>query len=277
MLLLLNYFEDFGPADPQTISGFRPSRSPKMKIVNGCASIALRVPMCFCVIEHQSHAIVVGPARVHMHMFICTHVMAQQEFGLAASHTHSPPPGFWPSRFGFGLAAAQAPLPVRGSAQPLRPAMPGNWNDRGPHPAPQESEWIVEGVNPAGYATWMCELCDKEVTDGHLKTKAHQNKKSWKIWSLGSSPPGPPAQAPPRDPAPPASNASSATAASAWLTTPWPATSAASSASASSALVVIDAAAPATAQGGTVRIELPVDVAFALKDSLDRALAGRRP
>ena len=150
--------------------------------------------------------------------------------------------------------AASAPLPwpvpVRGSAQPPPEAPAMAWSaGRGAHPAPNEAEWIVAHTTYGGWETWFCNLCQKEVTidNGHIDSTHHANKVHWLKWRRQREAPPPSAAA------------------------------ASSNASASSVVVEAPAAlAPATTQGGTILLELPVAVAVALKDALERALAGRQ-
>ena len=156
---------------------------------------------------------------------------------------------------------------------------------RGPHPAPHESEWIVEQVTSSCWEVWFCNLCHKEVTseNGHIGSKGHEKQVHWATQGRRHAPP-PPTQAAPRGFAPeaPASKAASAATAGAWLSsaeapasqTSGAAAAASASASASSPVVVDAAAAPApaTAQGGTILIELPVAVAF---ERCPRACIGR--
>ena len=199
--------------------------------------------------------------------------MAQQEFGPAASPKLCSAAQPLPE---FGLAASQSPA---SAAQPLpeAPAMAARrWAaGRGPHPAPHESEWVVEHVDSSGWEVWFCNLCRKEVTpdNGHVGSQGHENKVLWATQGRRTAQP-PPTQAAPRSFAPeaPAPKASAATA-GAWLSAESGAAAAASSSASASSPVVVNVAA---AQGGTITIELPVAVAFELKDALDRALAGRR-
>ena len=53
--------------------------------------------------------------------------------------------------------------------------------DRGPHPKPCESEWIVPARSRGGHDCWYCNLCDQEVTKGHLATKKHVDSVAWAL------------------------------------------------------------------------------------------------
>ena len=132
-----------------------------------------------------------------------------------------------------------------------------NWG-RGPHPSPEEKDWIVAKDDGNGYEFWYCTLCKKTVTkdNGHLTSEKHRNAKSWAPdWQEKASPA--PAQAAPR------SFASQRSAAPASHTS---GTATDASASSSALSMVVDAGSD------TIRIELPADVAAALKRALDRAL-----
>ena len=146
---------------------------------------------------------------------------------------------------------------------------------RGPHPAPDEAEWIVAETNPSGYEIWYCTVCNKEVTsdNGHITSELHAKRVHWHEWEKKKRASKATA---------PATNTSAVTA-NTWLPAEAPAstsgTVAAATAASSASSVVVEAPAalaPATTQGGTIFIELPVAVAFALKDALERALAGRQ-
>ena len=151
------------------------------------------------------------------------------------------------------------------------------WEEIGPHPAPDQQEWIVEKKNASsGCDVWFCNLCHKEVSpyNGHLDSIAHKKKVAWQTCRPDASPA--PTQADPHSRAnlvgPPA-------AASKRSAAPALPTSGAASANGSASSMVVDvgaALAPATAHGDTIRIELPVDVAVALAGALDCALATRR-
>jgi hypothetical protein len=111
------------------------------------------------------------------------------------------------------------------------------------------------------------------VTSEHLASDHHAKKVHWHKWDKTQRASKATA---------PATNTSAVTA-NTWLPAEAPAstsgTVAAATAASSASSVVVEAPAalaPATTQGGTIFIELPVAVAFALKDALERALAGRQ-
>jgi hypothetical protein len=147
-----------------------------------------------------------------------------------------------------------------------------SWRDgRGDHPAPNEAEWIVEDTNSSGYEIWYCNLCGKEVTsdNGHIASEVHAKQVHWYEWEKKKRASKATA---------PATNTSAVTA-NTWLPAEAPASTSGTAAASSASSVVVAAPAalaPATTQGGTIFIELPVAVAFALKDALERALAGRQ-
>jgi hypothetical protein len=151
-----------------------------------------------------------------------------------------------------------------------------SWRDgRGDHPAPNEAEWIVEHTTSSGFEVWYCNLCCKEVAsdNGHMNSDHHAKKAHWHLWEKKQSA----AKATLAVQAP-ATNTSAVTA-NTWLPAEAPASTSGTAAASSASSVVVAAPAalaPATTQGGTIFIELPVAVAFALKDALERALAGRQ-
>ena len=146
----------------------------------------------------------------------------------------------------------------------------------GPHPAPDEQDWIVKTRN-SGYEVWFCNLCHKVVTpgNGHLDCNPHQSRVEWYKEHRPDASPAP-TQADPRSLASLVGPQAVASKRSAAPASP---TSGAASANGSASSMVVDvgaALAPATAHGDTIRIELPVDVAVALAGALDRVVHWHR-
>ena len=128
---------------------------------------------------------------------------------------------------------------------------------RGPHPSPEQRNWIVEGHDPQGYEIWFCNLCKKAVSidNGHLTGAKHTKAIENAEWQRQTEVPVYTSVRPP-------SLASGSGP---------PGADTAGSASASALPMVVDAGAA----GDTIFLELPVAVAIALVLALDRALPNR--